>query len=276
MTIRADGRAGKTGSRVWQRLCRLPIDTRSSWKVLKTRARRRRFYSPDHVPGAYDRIYFAHVRKTGGTSVISSVLTTLAGDNGRKLYEELAKADLGWRVVGERVIVGFDHRLVNEGLYYLGFSHVPLWALRLRARTCHVTVLRDPVERIVSHYRMLRFYQIADLGKNVLRVEGQWLASSFDGFLSRVPKEHLLNQLFMFSEDFCVQEAVDIISSLELVLRTETLSSSLPRLAAVLGLKLEPRYERSHALELELEQADLDHARELLRPEYEMMSALTT
>ena len=48
--------------------------------------------------------------------------------------------------------------------------------------------------------------------------EGPWLGSSFSDFLDNIPREHLQNQIYMFSASFDLNEAFDNILSCSRVL----------------------------------------------------------
>src|SRR3546814_3457352 len=55
-------------------------------------------------------------------------------------------------------IVGANHRELVEGNYIYGFSHYPAHTLSLPTRTFTISLLRDPVSRIISHYNMTLDY----------------------------------------------------------------------------------------------------------------------
>lgn len=65
-----------------------------------------------------------------------------------------------------------------------------------------------------------------------LKIEGKWLGSCFSDFISEIPKEHLLNQLYMFSKDFDVDEAVDNVARCSHFSFTEARSHGLAELSS--------------------------------------------
>jgi hypothetical protein len=155
---------------------------------------------------------------------------------------------------------------------------MPAHRLVLPADTFTVTVLRDPVNRLVSLYRYLKW--IRDdasapatepaYGPNLI-AETEWLGTSFGEFLSRVPRRHLLPQLFMFSERFDVDEATERIRRCDSVCYTESFAEDVGRLAGTLGLSLEIRHERKFGSPVELSPAEADRAKELLAPEHALL-----
>ena len=46
---------------------------------------------------------------------------------------------------------------------------------------------------------MLKDFQANNIDHPCMITEGKWLGECFDDFLKRIPQEHLLNQLYMFS-----------------------------------------------------------------------------
>ncbi len=60
---------------------------------------------------------------------------------------------------------------------------------------------------------MLLAYKQSDSFRPDYEVEAQWLGDSFSDFLDNIPKEHLLSQLYMFSDVFSVDDAFDNITS---------------------------------------------------------------
>jgi hypothetical protein len=110
--------------------------------------------------------------------------------------------------------VGWNKGYIEKGCYLYGFSHIPLWDLQLPKRTFTFTVFRDPLERAFSHYRMLRGFIENEIDHPCLAVEGPWASQNFQYFMKHAPREHLLNQLYMFSPEFSVDDAITRIRGL--------------------------------------------------------------
>jgi hypothetical protein len=214
------------------------------------------------------RAYLYHVRKTGGTSLVFSLLSC-AGEDGAAVYRRLREQRNGRTLSGDRVFVGWRRRLIERGRYHFAFSHLPSHAVALPADTFAFTCLRDPAQRVLSHYRMLSDYASGGaVPRTIARDEMKWLGRSFDDFLDNLPREHLHNQLFMFSPTYDVDEAHDRIRALPLVLLTERLEAGVAALSRRLGLPLAARHERRSASAPELPDASRARLREMLAPEY--------
>ena len=103
--------------------------------------------------GDYRRVYFYHVRKAAGTSLNHAVLS-LGGEDGQDVYRRMhesyrlnqrgTRSSVGWRQVSIR-----GRALL---LRLLAHPHAPAGAA---APHVHLHLPRDPVERVVSHYKML-------------------------------------------------------------------------------------------------------------------------
>ena len=94
--------------------------------------------------------------------------------------------------------------------------------------TFRFTVLRDPIDRVVSLYRYLACPDADSSFSLTARIEERrWAIEGFDRFLDQIPPYHLTNQLHMFSRSSSVNEAVDYLNKLDMVLRTERLNHDL-------------------------------------------------
>jgi hypothetical protein len=225
-----------------------------------------------HIEGGYQRVFCFHVRKTAGTSLHRSFLAASGGD-GDALQERL-RASLNSRIIHNGFAYAGQNRTVIEGGRYLyGYAHRPWHELRLPEKTFRITVLRDPVARVVSHYKMLVGLQESGKDPALIAKEGHWLGDSIDDFL-HAPRTEILRQLYMFSEHFDIDEAVAHLRELEFVFMTERFSEGLAWLSQRLGLEL--REYRSHISEgrVEVTDAQRKKIREFVAPEYEMLERL--
>ena len=223
--------------------------------------------------GNYRRIYLYHVRKTGGTSIAFAFMT-VSDSNPHLIERRLARFAFAQRN-GYRYVVG--PRLIRQGDYLFGGNHSPFYSVRPpEMGTFRFTVLRDPISRVVSLYRYLADPS-ADSSFTLKAPvkERQWVNDGFDQFLDRVPLLHLSNQLYMFSESGSVNEAVERLSTLDMVLRTERLAQDLHRLESALNLSLSLSRQRTSISPFTPTDAQRDRLRELLAPECEMLRQLS-
>lgn len=223
------------------------------------------------VPGGFKRIYFYHIRKCAGTSLTQAFLG-LTGQNGRDLLQRYWRSkNSGWHVVDDFVFVHQNKYLIERGDYYYAESHSACHEIRLPPRTFTITLLRDPVARVISHYRMLLHYEKHNQGRIHLRAEGGWLGNSISDFLTRIPDKHLLRQLYMFSKTYDVEEAVERIMGLGNIMFVETYDRDLAELSARLSLDLKVYHAKSKYDRVEIEEKERDRLREMVRPEYLMI-----
>lgn len=235
--------------------------------------RRRRPPLDYGMPDGIRRVYLYHIRKTGGTSLSRSFLS-LGGEDPASVERRINASFLRTTASGTYVFAGKLRRSLETGRYFFGWSHLPAYDLRLPPNTFTVSVLRDPVKRVISYYNYLIGGDDASLVFAIKQAERGFAAGGFHAFLDRVPKRHLLCQLYMFSSDFSVDEAAERLNSCSLILATERLKEGTAELNGRLGMRLEPRHERVSLVEAQLSTSELDRVRDLLEPEYQLFKQI--
>jgi hypothetical protein len=219
-----------------------------------------------------ERIYHYHVQKTGGTS-LNYMFLALGGENPEVVYERLHRRGTrgGVTTSGELTFVGWDPRLIQRGRYFYGFSHTPKYRLRLPEPTITVTCLRDACRRVLSLYKEFLEYKVHDVAHPCRVYSDRWIGGSFSDFLRNVPREELLQQLFMFSPCLDVDEAADAIADCSFVLRTEDLAAGIAVLSQRIGMTLAPIHTRRTSIEIDLTPAEERALRDILEPEYRLL-----
>lgn len=223
------------------------------------------------IGDGFKRIYLFHVRKTGGTS-LNHMFLSLGGEDARDVYARLSE-HLS-TISGEKVFVGWDKWMIERGNYYYAFSHIPQHELSLPDQTFTVTCLRDPLRRLISHYKMLKEYAEANISHPCMATEGGWLGNSFKDFVDNMPREHLLNQIYMFSKGFYVEEAAAKILACSCWFFTEDFSAGVHKLSRLTGIELQPIHARKSEYSVEISQSDMVYAKQKLKPEYELIRCL--
>jgi hypothetical protein len=229
--------------------------------------------SPVSLPRGTRRIYHHHVRKTGGTSLNRAFLT-LGGEDPATVHRRMRGA-LHVAESGGLRFVAHDRVLLREGEYFYGWDHAPAWSIELPSETFTITVLRDPVARLLSLYRYL-----ADAGSDrgepfrAGRLERMSASRGLGQFLDQVDKSDALNQLHMFSPTYSVTEAADRIRKCSAWFMTEHYDAGISALGSVLGLALPMRWDRRSTSPDVIAVRERDRMLELLEPEYNLLRAL--
>jgi hypothetical protein len=219
--------------------------------------------------GSYERIYLYHVRKTAGTSVAFAFMR-LSGVDPHLIERRISRYTFA-QARGYRY-VGYNITLIRQGGYFFSFCHEPDYAIEVPANTFRLTVLRDPISRVVSLYRYLATpWADSAFSLKAPHAERRWAMEGFDRFLDQAPLSHIANQLHMFSASGSVGEAVDRLSKLDMVLRTEQLDQDLRRLEEALHLQLPLTKERTSLLPFAPTSVQRERLQNLLADEYEML-----
>jgi hypothetical protein len=218
----------------------------------------------------YKRLYLVHIRKTGGTS-LNNMFLSLAGGDSQALYSQLATTPSHRSIRNGLIFVGWDVSHINRGNYFYGFSHTPYHELTLPEKTFTITCLRDPIERVLSHYNMLTHYRRSNVLHPCMAVEGAWLGEDIDHFLERLPRKFLLAQLYMFSKRYDVDEALANVQQVSHCLFSDSFDSGITEINRKTGLHLKPLHMRKADLPAQVSARKLKKLREMLAEEYALI-----
>lgn len=228
---------------------------------------------PVRLPFGYERIYHFHIRKTAGTSLNFSFRNAFCdgfcGSEG-----EAALFKRRWTVHGGRVYVTHSEFLVEQGNYFYADGHSAWHEVKTPENTFKITIVRDPMKRVLSHYRMLRHWRANDVQHRARKEEERYLGNSFSDFLDRVPRQHLMRQLYMFSRRLDVAEATKNIKKMNFIMVTEEFSEHLRALSALLQIDLRPYKEKSSYGAVEITESDRARLGRALEPEYRFLEAV--
>jgi len=219
-------------------------------------------------------IYYYHIRKTGGTSIHYAFLSHSGAANLDDFYQKIAHKKNQRVIANDKIFVGWNKRLIEGGKYFYGFAHTPAHELRLPKNTFTFTCLRDPARRVISHYKMLSYYRKNNIAHPCMRVEGAWLGDSLDDFIKNMPKNHLMNQLYMFSKNYNVAEAEEKIRACSTYFFTENINEGMADLSAKLKLELALSHQKKYDISIPISESQMAHLKEKLALEYRLLKQL--
>jgi len=199
---------------------------------------------------------------------------SLSGEDSSYLYSRLAQSSDHRLLSNGKIYVGWNVKYINEGSYFYAFSHTPFHRLSLPAKTFTVSCFRDPVKRVVSHYNMLMEFHVNKIDHPCMATEAKWLGNNFDDFLSKVPKEHLLNQIYMFSPNFDVSEAVSNVQKLDHIFFSNNFNKGIDELNEKIGLTLKPIHIRKAAYKPQISDDSQAALKEMLHDEYRFLDSI--
>lgn len=231
-----------------------------------------KFQTGDPEEG-YQRFYHVHIPKTGGTS-LNYMFLALTGEDPAELYQSLCAAPSHRLTRNGMTYQGWNKRLINRGDYFYAFSHIPRYRLNLPRATFTFSCFRDPVKRVLSRYRELMSYRKDNVNHPSMAREGKWLGRDFDHYLKKIPKTDLVNQLFMFSARFDLDEACFRASQLSHYFFGDSFDDGVAGLNAKSGLSLAPIHVRSSEYEETIADATMAKLRTMLDEEYRFLDRL--
>jgi hypothetical protein len=227
------------------------------------------------LPAPYRRIWFFHVRKTAGTSLYKSFLG-LGGEDPAVVEQRFDPVTHSARSGDYMYLfVGRNRFLTMRSRYFFGYGHGPIWRVSLPADTFTLTILRDPVERVLSLYRYLSDER-SDRGERIPAPaqEREWAKDGFRAFIERIPERDLLMQLWMFSPDYDPKEAARAIRALSMYFFTESYNEGVTALSSRLGLALPQRTDRVSLPVDPPRHDEIELLRKRLEPELELVELL--
>lgn len=218
-------------------------------------------------PNGFRRIYYNHIRKCGGTSINKALIRSLGGDE--TTYEKLAKNVFNKINLPKGGLVGWNTAAINRSSFFYAFSHEPLHKLRIETDTFTICSLREPVDRVISHFRMLKD-MVAEGSTHIeTKNEQDFAYGDFDNFLENITREHLEAQLFNFSGNYDVTEALSKLqTSINYI---QDFSSVDKDLSLILGrefsLDIDYQHLRKSKTKFEPSEKELNKLRDMLTDE---------
>jgi hypothetical protein len=230
-------------------------------------------YKPGNIKSKYNKIYHYHTRKTGGTSLNFSFLSTTAADP-RDIYTKLVYSVDNRCLFKGKVFIGWNYSLIERTDYYYAWTHQAFHEIKIPKDNFTLTVVRNPAKRVFSFYNHLLNQKKDRLSLPTIAKEVKWLGSSFTNFLDNIPKKELLRQLYMFSKSYNIKEAYRSITNLSHIIFTEKFDDGIKELSNKLDIELRPLHIRKSKTTVVLSDSEKRTLNKLLEPEIQLYDML--
>ena len=148
------------------------------------------------------------------------------------------------------------------------------------------TIFRNPVERVISYYKKLQDIKKTATDKYYIKKGNSLiyrrmfnkdelnLLGTFDEFLENIPKYRLLKQLYTFSKNYDVNEAVANVKKLNHFMFMEDWDNGLASLNSKLGFELKNIRDNVGITEVDVPRTTRVKLIKMLKDEYLLYSKL--
>lgn len=182
-------------------------------------------------------IFLYHIRRTAGRTLFNTLASRFVEPH---LVDGLAHRGT-CNVDGKVIAAGYWTKNPSKEAV-LARSHRPAHDVVIPDNAITVTVLRHPADRVISLYRML--LNLRESGaKTPWRLpdgdtisQYSWLGKNILDFAYNLPKDQLLAQLYHFSVNYNIDEAVEFVNGIDYVLHFDQLYNGIAELEKGLGL----------------------------------------
>lgn len=225
----------------------------------------------------FKRVYHVHLRKCAGTS-LNSAFWNLAGHNLKSVGSKTEITSGGF------VFVRNHKGLIEAGDYFFGNSHLPFWDLNLPDKTFVFTMMRDPLNRLLSLHRYYRWIKTANPASAVEKEPYYHSLVNHIGEIPESPLEFagclkrntLEPQLYAFSKSFDTDEALQNLSKINAVYFQDSFEEAVQDLNSRSGYNLHVVHERDFSSpdeKISFTLEELQNIKELLTGEYQFYEA---
>lgn len=227
--------------------------------------------------------YFYHVMKTGGRSIISAFLYYLLKEEIQKNNDNITYTDLYLHITGGHVEIKINDSYIkklqlilckwNSSIknkrFKFGFNHDFL-GVKL-PRCCYtITCIREPLERLLSHYRMLLMLKAKKDFRETPSNDCRYIMKGIQYFVENFPKEYLIHQLYFFSKKGDVGEAFNNVTKCTQIILTEKMQEGYDKFYAKTNIQLQSQIVLSTPLRKhDLNGQELAQLKRILHKEYE-------
>lgn len=174
----------------------------------------------------YRRFLFLHIRKTGGTS-FNHGLSNFFKYSKKNINDFLDIYHGNYFIKDFKIFAGGNIEIINKQQYHIATTHLPKHELLIDSNTFTFTILRDPVQRFISHYNMLRNMILNKDSHHCLIEEKNYYDDCIVNCALKMPIKHRSAQLYCFSKALNSDEGLNKLSELTMFDTLENYSTAI-------------------------------------------------
>lgn len=210
--------------------------------------------------------------RSGGTSINQYLLNSITGANSNiKTIEENINPITRHKKINGLPYVSFNTSLINKGAYFFAHSHQPMHKLKIEHDTFSFTVLREPLDRIFSWYKAIK-YPLGSHSKYFL-MEKDYIKENFILTLENLEPNILNRQLYTFSKNLDINEGLKNLEKLSKIFFHSNLQEVQKEFESKLGFKEDFIKINSSKAIYDFEGNDENMLKVILSKEYEFYKA---
>lgn len=231
----------------------------------------------------HETIYFYHMMKTGGKGILSSYLRFITDYKSKYTFLDIngmEQCGLLEKHINDQFNIDNQIDINQLSKIHWGpkvrnkcfnHSHQPYHETKkIPKETITFTCVRNPLERLISHYNMLLTFKQNNTYKPDVQSDNYEYVKDFEYFINNFPKKFLIHQLYFFSKTGDVSEAFDNITKCTQILLLDRLQDGFDRLYNKTGIELkETKNINKNPIKNELQNEQIKQFKNILKPEYE-------
>jgi len=232
------------------------------------------------IDNNYQKIFFVHIKKTAGTSINATFInfdrTNYNSENWNENGRYLKFINNDTITVDNKILTSSKFK-IKKADYFYATSHEPFYKYKFSKNTFTFTCFRDTFKRWLSFYKECFKYKKNNAKHPIRNKTDRLLGKSFFEFTTNCKKNlksDLLNQIYMFSPNYNIKDALKNINKLSYYFFVEDFNNGIKFLSENLNLPLKSIHVRKNDFDVEYTKEEKNEIMDMLKLEYQLLDQL--